>query len=264
MSRNPSDPHEDESAHARAFYDELAEHYHRIFADWGASIERQGEILQQVIHEAFGETARDVLDAAAGIGTQTLGLATRGFHVTASDVAPRAIARCRREARTRDVSVPCAASDLRALPYRDAPFDVVLACDNALPHLLSDDEILLALRETLRCTRPGGGVILTLRDYRDHPTEGIEFHPYGARRDEDGVLHLMFQVWEWDGEHYDFALHHVCDHGGDAATSRIHRARYYALTPAHMMSLMRTAGYVDVRSWEGVFYQPLLTGSKPD
>jgi hypothetical protein len=44
-------------------------------------------------------------------------------------------------------------------------FDVVIACNNAIPHLLSDDEILLAFRQMRDCTRPGGGCLVTVRDY---------------------------------------------------------------------------------------------------
>lgn len=69
------------------FYDRTASLYHLIFRDWDESIERQAGQLGDVIRERFGEGARTVLDVSCGIGTQAIGLAKRGFAVTASDLS---------------------------------------------------------------------------------------------------------------------------------------------------------------------------------
>ena len=42
-------------------------------------------------------------------------------------------------------------------------FDVVVACDNSVPHLLTDDDILLALRQLYALAHPGGGCLITVR-----------------------------------------------------------------------------------------------------
>src|SRR5262249_18761379 len=69
------------------FYDRMASLYHLIFQDWNASIERQAGQLTAIIHERWGPGCRTVLDVSCGIGTQALGLAQRGFAVTASDLS---------------------------------------------------------------------------------------------------------------------------------------------------------------------------------
>jgi hypothetical protein len=56
------------------FYDELTPLYHLVYADWEASMARQGENLENIIVEFWGDQARTILDASCGIGTQTLGL----------------------------------------------------------------------------------------------------------------------------------------------------------------------------------------------
>lgn len=70
------------------FYDKLAPYYHLIFADWEASIVRQAATLDQLIRQEWGPEVHSVLDVSCGIGTQTLGLAQRGYGVTASDEKP--------------------------------------------------------------------------------------------------------------------------------------------------------------------------------
>ena len=42
-------------------------------------------MLDEIIHETWGDKVSEVLDAACGIGTQSLGLAKLGYQVTASD-----------------------------------------------------------------------------------------------------------------------------------------------------------------------------------
>ena len=79
------------------FYDELADDYHLIYADWEASIRRQGDALDALI----GQDRAVVLDCSCGIGTQAIGLALRGHRVTGTDLSPRAAARAAREATRR-------------------------------------------------------------------------------------------------------------------------------------------------------------------
>src|SRR5262245_32507082 len=89
----------------KRFYDELAPFYHLIFPDWEASIRRQAEALDGVIRERWGDGHLSILDAACGIGTQALGLATLGHRVTASDISDAELERAAREARDRGLAI---------------------------------------------------------------------------------------------------------------------------------------------------------------
>src|SRR5262245_7057356 len=73
------------------FYDRMASLYHLIYPDWNESIDRQAGQLTSIIRERWGPECRTVLDVSCGIGTQALGLAQRGFLVTASDLSVGAI-----------------------------------------------------------------------------------------------------------------------------------------------------------------------------
>src|SRR5262245_60791505 len=85
----------------RAFYDDLAPLYHLVYENWDASVDRQGRALATLIAERWGEHARVVLDAAVGIGTQALGLLTRGFDVIGSDLSLGAVRRAASETTAR-------------------------------------------------------------------------------------------------------------------------------------------------------------------
>ena len=151
---------------AEDFYDRLEPFYHLIFPDWDESIQRQAQMLDMIIREAWGDQVHDVLDATCGIGTQAIGLAQQGYRVTASDLSSRAVQRAQREAEARGVDLRTSQADVRHIAdHYDQQFDLVISCDNSLPHLLTDDDLLLALEQMYACLRPGGGCLISLRDY---------------------------------------------------------------------------------------------------
>jgi SAM-dependent methyltransferase len=246
-----------------AFYDELAGLYHLIFPDWNASIERQAGQLASIIQERWGVRAQTILDVSCGIGTQALGLAARGFAVTASDLSAGAIARASVEAQHRGVSIDFSVCDMRAVhDHHGRQFDVVISCDNSVTHLLNDDDLLSALRQMHACTRPGGGCLLTVRDYdREERGTGL-VKPYGVR-EEAGKRYVIFQVWDFRGPIYDLAMYFVAD---DRASSeiitRVMRTQYYAVGTDRLLALMRTAGFTRVERLDGRFYQPVLVGDR--
>jgi SAM-dependent methyltransferase len=246
-----------------AFYDQLAPYYHLIFPDWDASIRRQAADLDAILRERWGDRRLDILDVACGIGTQALGLAALGHQVTASDISHEAVARARREAQARALEIRFSVADMRrAFEYHRRPFDVVIACDNALPHLLTDEDLLAAFGQFFACTRPGGGCLVTVRDYDMEDRSPVQVRPYGVR-DEGGVRYLALQVWEFRGPVYDLTVYLVEDRGGPTGVARVMRSRYYAVGTGTLLALMRRAGFVEVERLDGRFYQPVLVGRRP-
>lgn len=114
------------------YYNRLAPHYKHLFLDWNTSVDRQATVLDEVIREFFGASARRVLDAACGIGTQCLGLAQLGYEVAASDISEMEIEHAKAEAAQRGLAITFGVADMRRLREHHAQtFDLVIACDNA-------------------------------------------------------------------------------------------------------------------------------------
>src|SRR5262245_13469546 len=134
------------------FYDGLADTYHALYPDW----RNAGLAQAQALHRLLGRWHREaagVLDVACGIGTQLIGLASLGHRVTGSDISARAVSRARRECAAAGVNAGLLVADMRALPLRDSCADAVICADNALPHLLADNDALAALTEMNRVLR---------------------------------------------------------------------------------------------------------------
>ncbi|MFG2577219.1 class I SAM-dependent methyltransferase [Streptomyces sp. NPDC048481] len=274
------------------FYDELTDDYHLVYADWDASVRRQGAALNDLI----GEDGATVLDCSCGIGTQALGLALRGHRVTATDLSPRAVARAADEAARRSVALRTAAADMRRLPFSDDRFDAVVCADNSLPHLLTEQDVHAALTEMHRVLRPAGLLLVSTRPYDDLLRDRPVSTPPQVHAPVDGAERTVtFQLWHWhdDGQHYDlehFQLLPADDlpahrpaRGGlspvapaPSATRsdgewrvRVRRTTYWAIGRERLTALAADAGFVDA-TWrvpeETGFFQPLLiarAGSRP-
>lgn len=254
--------------HQRAFYDSMAPYYHLIYADWEASIERQARGVDRIIRARW-PGGHEVLDAACGIGTQCLGLARLGYAVTGSDLAPDAVARARREAEARGLELQLSVTDMRALrDHHGRQFDAVIACDNAVPHLPDDAEILRALSQLLACTRPGGGCVLSVRDYAamDRGDGRRRMEPYGVRV-EGQRRFSVFQTMDFDdegrGEGYELGLYIVEERQGEAPVTRVFRTRYYMISIARLMELMTEAGFVELERIDSWLFQPVVVGTRP-
>jgi SAM-dependent methyltransferase len=244
------------------FYNELAPFYHLIHQDWNASVIRQGQQLAGLIKTNWPKASK-ILDVSCGIGTQTIALAQQGYLLVASDISPKAVERAKQEAGRRGDDIAFSVCDMRqARDQHGTGFDIVISCDNSVPHLLTDQDLLVAFKEMHSCLSVGGGCIVTVRDYETEERGENIVKPYGVRI-ENGKRYLIFQVWDFADEHYDLAFFFVEE---DLSTSHVRthvmRSRYYAVSITKLLALMRRTGFEDVRRIDNAFFQPVLVGTK--
>jgi SAM-dependent methyltransferase len=244
------------------FYQQLAPFYHLIYPDWEASIQQQARALDKIIKEYWGNRVETILDVACGIGTQTLGLAQLGYHLTGSDLSTTEIDRARQEAARRNLTITFSVADMgHAYEHHRRQFDLVIACDNAVPHLLTDEEILAAFNQFYHCTRPGGGCLISVRDYDQEERAGVRVKPFGLRI-EGQTRYLLFQVWEFVGSTYELSMYFVEDRGGSDCLTHVMRTEYYAVGTDRLIQLMASVGFQQLRRLDGAFFQPVIIEKK--
>ena len=246
-----------------AFYDQLAPYYHLLYGDWERSIVKQGEALAMLLRDAGVVSDGLVLDAACGIGTQTLGLIQHGYRLAASDISAGAIERLKVELSRRAYQANAHVDDIRTLGCT-APESMaaVIACDNSIPHLLSDGEIRQAFRSCYRCLRPGGVAIFSVRDYAAIERINPDIRPYGLRY-EAGSRFLAVQVWEWDNDEYDLRVYLTSESPTGICKAQVLHSRYYAVTIERLLTLLAEAGFAEVARRDDVLFQPVLMGLRP-
>jgi glycine/sarcosine N-methyltransferase len=250
-----------------AFYEGLADEYHLLYADWQKSIAYQREVLERLILSRLGRAPTAILDCSCGIGTQALGLASRGYRVHATDLSPRAVERAAREAKTLGVPLTTGVADLRTLEAQVAgTYDVVLSCDNALPHLLTDADLTAALRSMRAKLEPGGLLLASVRDYDALAQQRPSFTSERVMETPEG-RRITFQIWDWtpDGRGYRFQQFLVKPSRGGWQTS-CHTGEYRALRRAELEQAVASVGLTGVQ-WhtpeQSGYYQPIVTALAP-
>jgi glycine/sarcosine N-methyltransferase len=241
------------------FYDRLAPDYHLVYGDhWDDAVRGQGAALDRLIRGVHGDAA-DVLDCACGIGTQAIGLARHGHRVLGTDISERSLDRARVEAARLGAAASFAVADFRDLATVAETFDVVISCDNALPHLLDEREIASALQAMRSKLRPGGLLIVSIRDYdKERPAAPPPYVVAGPPR------RLVVRMHDWDAP--DSPLYTVrfffITETDDEWTLAHHSARYRAMTRAELTGAAREARFDDV-VWHDAedvhFHQPIVT-----
>jgi glycine/sarcosine N-methyltransferase len=248
-----------------AFYDGLAADYQLVYANWDAAVDRQGAALDSLIRQARPNAA-DVLDCSCGIGTQAIGLARLGYRVHGSDVSGAEVERARSEAARLGAAVTFGVADFRDLRGVTGDFDVVISCDNAIPHLLDKQDVVRALHEMRSKLRPGGLLVVTMRDFDqaaiDRPAAAPLVDVPGPPRQ------VVVRLHDWDADRPVYTVRYlVLTEQTNGWTTIEHATRYRAIPRDELARAASAAGFVDV-VWHGrelvvVGDQRVLTAHNP-
>ena len=247
----------------QTFYDNMASQYDKLFSDWRASTVEQAEILDRIFAGAgFDRTAR-ILDCACGIGTQAIGLAGLGYSVTASDISCSELAEAASRAEDNGVEIRFGHADFRALSdVFTEQFDIVIAMDNALPHMLTEEDLERAAESIAGRVRAGGIFAASIRDYDSLLNDRPPYSPPYIHRTEKGQR-VSFQTWTWKGDNYRLTQY-IIDDGETLDVSRF-ECEYRAVRREDMTRILLSYGFREA-VWkfpdETGFYQPIVIARK--
>ena len=245
------------------FYNNMASHYDKLFHDWQSTIHEQAVILNRIFNDNGFDTTAHILDCACGIGTQSIGLASLGYQVSASDISAGEIAEARERAKMNGVDIRFVLADFRALADRfSEEFDIVIAMDNALPHMLSSKDLAAAIKNITGQTKPNGIIVASIRDYDSLLEEKPSYSPPYIHKTDKGQR-VSFQTWVWENEYYHLVQYIIEDEG----TLQISKFEcdYRAVRREELTSLFLANGCREVQ-WkmpeETGFYQPIIVARK--
>ena len=245
----------------QSFYDNMASQYDKLFLDWQATTKEQALLLHKLfLAEGFDHSAK-VLDCACGIGTQAIGLAALGYHVTASDISEGELAEAKKRAAENGLDISFFNMDFRALSFPQ-PFDIVIAMDNALPHMLTAGDLSAAIKSITSQIAGGGIFVASIRDYDALLQDKPPYSPPYIHKTENGQR-VSFQTWDWEGDNYRLTQYIVTDE----KTLQIGKfqCEYRATRREEITKLLLAHGCRDV-VWkfpeETGFYQPIVIARK--
>lgn len=227
------------------FYDGFALDYHLVYGgNWDSAVERQGAALDRLIRDRL-PSAKDVLDCSCGIGTQAIGLARLGYSVCATDISVCEIDRAQAEAERLGASVAFGVADFRDLSGVTGDFDVVISCDNAIPHLLEEADVVKALQEMRAKLRPGGLLVVTMRDFDqallDRPAMAPPIVVAGPPRQ------VVVRLHDWDAHRPLYTVRYIVltEKEDDWAVVE-HKTSYRAITRKELARAASASGFSNV------------------
>ena len=247
----------------QTFYDSMATQYDKLFSDWQAATKEQAIILSRIFTDCeFDKTAR-ILDCACGIGTQAIGLAALGYLITASDISDGELAEASERAVKNGVNIRFEHADFCSLSdtFSDQ-FDIVIAMDNALPHMLTTEALESAVRSITGQIVPGGIFVASIRDYDSILDKKPPYSPPYIHKTDNGQR-VSFQTWDWSDENYRLTQYIIVDE--DKLQISKFECEYRAVRRDELTNLLQSNGCRDV-TWrfpeETGFYQPIVVARK--
>lgn len=247
----------------QTFYDNLASQYDKLFLDWKTTTDEQAEILKKIFSAYGFDNKAHILDCACGIGTQAIGLAKKGYKVTASDISDGELCEAKRRAADAEVSIHFEHADFCALSdtFKEK-FDIVIAMDNALPHMLTSEDLEKAVSSIADRLSEKGIFIGSIRDYDALLKSKPSYSPPYIHKTEKGQR-VSFQVWDWKDDIYNLTQYIIDDEEKPEISKFV--CRYRATTRDEMSELFLRHG-CSKADWlfpdETGFYQPIIVATK--
>jgi len=247
----------------QTFYDSLASQYDMLFLDWQATMQEQAEILDKILAANGFDKSSRILDCACGIGTQAIGLAALGYHVTASDISDGELAEASKRAQRNNVQIKFANADFSALSQTfSEQFDIVICMDNALPHMLTKAALEGAIRSITGQIADGGMFVASIRDYDALLMDKPPYSPPYIHKTVKGQR-VSFQTWDWNCENYKLTQYIIEDEGSLKISK--FDCEYRATRREELTELLIAGGCSEV-VWkfpeETGFYQPIVIAKK--
>jgi glycine/sarcosine N-methyltransferase len=250
-----------------SFYDAIADHYHLFFRDWQAVMQREGSALRRVFRAANAGEIGKVLDASCGTGTQAISLAALGYEVTAADASQAMLQKAQANAKAQNVADDMTFINVDFLGLRKAltgHYDAVVSKGNALPHLLTDDELRAALQNFYDLLRAGGLVAIGIQDFDLMLEDRPRFVPRQVHLDDPERDVILFDIYEWeDTEPVRVKLNTFIVSGKeDAYTANRFGVTYRALRRAELEAMLAAVGFTQIKV-ESQTWELLFTAQKP-
>jgi len=164
-------------------------------------------------HEARFEPGQTALSVADGEGRNAVFLAERGLHVTALEYAPSAIAKARRLAEARGVSVDFREVDVLSYDWPEQ-YDIVLGVFIQFVGPEPRRQLLGGMKSAVK---PGG--LIALHGYTPKQLDfGTGGPPHAENMYTEELLETAFEGWEiLENTSYEAEIHEGKGHSGRSA-----------------------------------------------
>ncbi len=229
-----------------------------------ASMERIRAEIDALESHLRGIGANRLVDAGCAVGLHTQELARRGFDVIGVDISEEMIQEGRRRAAALGVELRLERMDLEQVGVLGPRgFDAVICLGNTMAYAHTPARRRAALRAFARALRPGGLLVVQLRDLSSIRKTGHLFPTRSLRREgEEWILLRRQDPVEGKIRFTSTLLYRASDLG--PWETHIGESLLEILPPAEWKRLVSSAGFGRVRLARDLKGTPRRTGGASD
>ena len=187
-----------------------------------------------------------------------------GYSVYATDISENEINRAKKEAKRLKADLSFGIADFRLIDKQiKNNYDVIISCDNSLPHLLEEIEMYKSLENIYLKLNKEGMFLASIRDY-DGLIEEKPNAMFPYIYDEDvGKRRIVIQIWDWkENNVYNLSLYMI-KQNGEVCDTTCYYTKYRAYKKDEIFKMMGKIGYKKIE-WlmpeTTGYYQPIIIG----
>lgn len=240
-------------------YDDFSSAYD-LMVDWPRRLANEAPFFEDLVRRL---RARRVIDLGCGTGHHARMFASWGLSVVAVDASAGMIEEARRAAPPDAGDIEWVRADFLGVSSAvEGPFDIAVCLGNSLPHLASIGEVQQALEGFASLTRPGGALVVQLRN-ADRLYGGGKRVLGPSRGVSGGVERLFVRVYHPEPDHLDLTIVTLSNEKG-TWRAQADSTRLVPLHPAELIDMLTRADYEDVESFADYRGTPFDPSSDDD
>lgn len=192
-----------------------------------------------------GTPVNEILDVGCGTGRHYIPLMQKGYKVTGLDMSQNMLNVLKRKARESKIKPHVFRKDMREIDFVEK-FDAAICMNSAFMYLLTDEDILRALRAFQGALKPGGVVIIDIMNFLSllgrYKENIVESYSKDGIKVELAISHSIEDVPAiWN--HQEFGI--IDDNGEIITYHEFHRFRM--LNYNEMRRFLSEAGFCEIR-----------------
>ncbi len=248
-------------------YDKLASIYD-YFVNWENRLAYELPFLEQQLRTLGQDPSQiRVMDTACGTGHHAIALASLGFQVSGSDLFPEMVSLADANAKAAGEKVTFRTAGFGNISEsfkQPGEFDAVLCLGNSLPHVDSNQDMKKALLDFKDLLRPGGMLLLQMRNFDLVMGEKKRWmEPQSVKDGSTEWLFLRFYDFETDGkiQFNILSLHRQANAPWQTQLTSTH------LLPIHSEKLkaeLTSLGFRDIALYGNLAAEPYKADSSGD
>ncbi|NHI94562.1 MAG: class I SAM-dependent methyltransferase [Candidatus Lokiarchaeota archaeon] len=235
------------------FYDTIASKYDWLFSDWNKIKNQEMDLLLPFLRE---KEVKSILDCACGTGMQSIGLLEHGFKVLASDISKKMIDQAIDNAKNRGLVLNTIQADFRELKSKiSTQFDAIICMGNSLSHLLTNQDLKLALKNMRDLLNKNGFIIIEIRNFDRLLEKKNRFIPLKINDQIGNQFVTIFYVLDF--------LEHICrfnviyilqDIQSKDYKIDVNSVDYNPIKSKEFISLLEQAGFFKIKLIEDEYF----------